>query len=317
MSSVIRHPIARVVIDGRPLTSAEAAIGRVDIRLALGGEHDSARVQLWLRSKAASLAPDAPVSIALGEKDDLVDVWAGKVSHVTTGDRHVLIDGLAHTAQLSRTRVTKTWQEQTVADIVRDLATDVDMDEIDASLSLPWFAVDTRRTVWAHLRDLAHLIGADLAASASGAVRFVPARTSGAVHSLRFGAQLMRWNIGALQTAEPPALRAYGAASEAGSQQWHWLLGDAGDAVGTTPGAIRTKDAADAATRARRDRASRRGQRGTALATGSPAVRPGDVVTLDQVPGAASSGYRVTRVLHQLDGRAGFTTSLRMEGLAT
>jgi phage protein D len=316
VSTVIRHPIARVVVDGRTLTSAEAAIARVEVRLGLGGEHDSARVLLWLRSKAAGIEPDAPVSIALGNRDDIVDVWGGKVAHVTTGDRQVVIDGLAHTAQLSRTRVTKTWQEQTVADIVRDLAADVEMDEIDASLSLPWYAVDTRRTVWSHLRDLAHLVGADLAASAAGAVRFVPARTAGEVHSLRFGAHVLRWNVGALQTSEPPALRAYGAASEAGSQQWHWLLGDAGDAVGLTPGAIRTKDAADAATRARQDRAARRGQRGTALAVGSPAVRPGDTVKLEDVPGAAASGYRVTAVLHQLDGRTGFTTSLRMEGLA-
>jgi len=313
---IIRHPVARVVVDGRSLSSAEAAVGRVEVRLALGGEHDSARILLWLRSRVADIRLEAPLSIALGERDNLVDVWGGRVAQVASGDRRVALEGLAHTAQLSRQRVTRTWQDQTVGDIVRDLAGDAELDEVDASLNLPWYAVDTRRTVWAHLRELGQLVGTDLAASAAGAVRFVPARTSTATHSLRFGAEVIRWSVGELPSASPPPVRAYGAASEAGSQQWHWLLAEAGEGGASISGAIRTRDAADASTRARSERAARRARRASLLAVGTPAVRPGDVVRLPDVPGAAADGYRVTGVLHQLDGRTGFTTTLRLEGVA-
>ena len=77
------------------------------------------------------------------------------------------------------------------------------------------------------------------------------------------------------------------------------------------------RDAVNAATRARTDRAARRGQRASALSVGSPKVRPGDVVKITDVPEAASGGYRVTGVTHQLDGRTGFTSTLRMEGVAS
>jgi len=314
---ILRHPIARVVLDGRTLTSAEGALGWVEVRLSLGGAHDVVRMGLWRRSKGATVAPDAAASLALGEESNMVDVWAGKVSHVEAGEQQVVVEGLSHTASLSKQRVTRTWQEQSVEDIVRDLAGDVQVDETDASLQLPWYAVDTRRTVWSHVRDLAELIGADVAASAAGGVRFVPTQTAARTHELRHGAHLIRWRLGERPVAATRGVRAYGAASEAGSQQWHWLLGDSGQSGGgSIRGAIRTRDAADLAAKARTDRVARRAHVATVLAIGTPAARPGDKVHLADVPNAPQEDYRVTAVVHRLDGATGFTSLLHLEGAA-
>jgi hypothetical protein len=229
-----------------------------------------------------------------------------------------VLEGLSHTSTLSRQRLTKTFQQQSVEDIVRDLVGQVDIDEVDASLQLPWYAIDTRRSVWSHLLDLARLIGADVASSASGAVRFVPVRTSAEVHTLRHGADIIRWTFGQVTTTDPLEVRPYGAASEAGEQQWHWVLGDVGQSRSgaNVPGAIRTKDAAEQSTQVRTDRATRQGQRAMVLAVGSPDIRPGDVVKLTDLPGTPADRYRVTSLAHRLDGRYGFTTTLRMEGAA-
>jgi prophage tail gpP-like protein len=315
---IVRHPVARLEVDGRRLTSAEAAVGAVEIRLTLGGEHDSARVTLWSRSKLAGAAPEARAAIALGERDDPVEVWGGTLAMTEAGDRHVVLEGLSHTASLSRSRVTRTWQDQTVADIVRDLAGDAEIDEVDATLQLPWFAADARRTVWSYLRELAEMVGADVASNASGAVRFVPSSAAGEEHTLRFGAELLRWKLAERPSAPARGARALGAASEAGAQQWHWLLADSGSNAGGAPlsGAVRTKDAADLVAQARSDRAARRSHRASVLAVGSADLRPGDVVKLQDVPGAATERWRVTAVVHRLDGRFGFTTSLALEGAA-
>jgi hypothetical protein len=314
---ILRHPIARVVVDGRRFTSAEAAVGWLEARLSLGGTHDTVRIGLWLRSRTAGIAPGARVSVALGEGNDVVDVWAGKVSHVALGERHVIVEGLSFTASLSNQHLTRTWQEQKVEDIVRDLTGDVDIDEVDASLQLPWYAIDARRTVWSHVRELAAMIGADVAATASGAVRFVPARTAAQSHELRHAAHLIRWRFGELPVATTRGVRAYGAASEAGSQQWHWLLGDSGQSGGgSIPGAIRTRDAADASARARSDHAWRQAHRASVLAVGSPRIRAGDVVRVTDLPDVPQKQYRVIGVLHRLDGATGFTSLLQMEGAA-
>ena len=313
-----RHPIAKLTVDGRSLTSAEAAVGFAEVRLTLGGGHDSARIGIWSASKLAGSATAARASIGLGDKDDVKDVWAGALTLVQSSDQRVVLEGLSHTSSLSRQRLTKTFQEQSVEDIVRDLTGQVDIDEVDASLQLPWYAVDTRRSVWSHLLDLARLIGADVASSASGAVRFVPVRTTADIHTLRHGADIIRWTFGELTTIDPLEVRPYGAASEAGEQQWHWLLGDTGQSGSgaTVPGAVRTKDAAEQSTQARTGRATRQSHRATVLAVGAPDIRPGDVVKLSDVPGAPAEQYRVTSLAHRLDGRRGFTTTLHMEGAA-
>ncbi len=48
----------------------------------------------------------------------------------------------------------------------------MDTDKVDGDLKLESYAVDTRRTLWRHLKDLAVLTGADLAADPEGKIRF-------------------------------------------------------------------------------------------------------------------------------------------------
>ncbi len=317
---IIRHPVARLSAGSRTLTSAEGGIALVEARLSSGGEHDAVRVVLWSTSKLAGLAPGDPLSLALGEAGDEADVWAGEVTRAEAREGYLIVDGLAHTAALSRERRSQSWEDQAVEDIVRDLAGAVAIDEVDASLRLPWYAVDVQRPVWSHLRELAGVIGAELGASAAGAVRFVPVAARGNNHTLRRGAELVRWQLAGHALPDARGARAYAAASESGAAQWHWLRGDsggAGGAVATLGGALRTRDAADAAAAARSQRRARREQQGVLITCGSPDIRPGDVVTLDGVSGAPADRWRVRAVRHRLDGSRGFSTTLHVEGGGT
>jgi phage protein D len=314
---IIRHPVARLTAGSRTLTSAEGGVALVDARLSSGGEHDAVRVVLWSTSKLAGIAPGDPLSLAMGEAGDEVDVWAGEVTRAEAREGHVIIDGLALTAALSRERRSQSWEDQAVEDIVRDLAGAVAIDEVDASLRLPWYAVDVQRSVWSHLRELAGVIGAELGASASGAVRFVPVAARGSSHTLRRGAELVRWQLAGHALPDARGARAYAAASESGAAQWHWLRGDSGGAggsVATLGGALRTRDAAEAVATARSQRRTRREQQGVLVTCGSPEVRPGDAVTISGVSGAPADTWRVRAARHRLDGTRGLSTTLHVEG---
>ena len=52
--------------------------------------------------------------------------------------------------------------------VVRDLASSVDVEEADTNLQLEYYAVDTRRSVWGHLLDLAVIAGAEITVSPAG-----------------------------------------------------------------------------------------------------------------------------------------------------
>ena len=317
----IRHPVAKLTSGSRSLTTAEGGVALIEARLASGGEHDAMRAVLWSTSKLANLAPGDPFSLAIGDRDALADVSAGEVTRAEVREGYVVIDALAHTAKLSRDRRSQSWEDQTIGDIVRDMLGSVQVDEIDASLRLPWFAVDVQRTIWSHLRELASVVGAEVGSSANGGVRFVPVNAAPNVHTLRRGADLVQWQLAGYAQPDARGARAYGAASESGSAQWHWLRGDSAGGTGgaianALAGALRTLDAADAVAAARQQRRTRRTMQGVVITSGSPTVRPGDVVTLDGVDGAPTKRWRVRTVTHRLDGSRGLATTLGVEGSA-
>jgi phage protein D len=318
----LSRPSALLTVDGRTLTAAEAALVGLSISLGLAGTHDPAEVMLWPSSKLADVTPGARMSISLGPQGDEQEVWGGEVTAVAAGADGVVLDGLASTVALSRHRLSQTFLDRSVADVVRDLASaaGAEIDQVEGDTHLPAYAVDDRRPVWEHLVDLARLFGADLGASPGGALRFVPAKSGSADWTLTFGADLVAWSGGAGAPApDAPAVGAHGAASESGAEQWHWLLrtptpaGDSSTGGLRIPGAVRTRDAAEVAGRAFAGRAGRAVWSGRFETPGRPDVRPGDLLRVDSLPAGDPGTLRVKAVAHRLDARQGFRTILSVE----
>jgi hypothetical protein len=315
--SLVR-PRAKVTLDGQQLTSAEAAVLRVRLSLSVLGSHDAAELVLWPRSKFAGAKIGGTLAIALGDQDAEVDVWTGEVTAVETGPDAVVVEGLASTIELSRRRLSQTYLDQSIADIVRDLAGPVTVDEADSDVQLSSYAVDDRRPVWSYLGDLARIAGAELGASASGGLRFVPVPTGAAELRLRAGADVVSSRIGPRPQPIAPTVAAHGAGSEAGGEQWHWLLRAPSPSDGDGPvdvvAALHTRDAASAMGRALTDRAARAATTGRVHLVGRAGVRPGALVEITELPTGSPGVLHVLAVEHTLDSRAGFITQLSVEG---
>ena len=313
----LSRPDARITVDGRELGADEAGLYRLRVDLAADGSHDAAALQLWPRSKFADTAIGASVSIALGARGATEAVWRGEITTRRHAPEWVALDGLAATVALSRTARAQTYLNQTVAQIVRDLAGDADIDAVDAELQLNAYHVDNRRPLWNQLRALARLVGADLGSAASGGLRFVPAAGAVAPRTLRYGAELLDWSLVWNAVRPPVAVAAYGSASEAGEAHWHWLSHEpvgAGAEPTQVSAPLATRDAAQAVQRALQQRADRAAYGGELLLQGVPGVRPGDAVQLTELPGADPGVLRVREVHHRFDATSGFLTRLRVEG---
>jgi hypothetical protein len=314
----LQRPNAVITLDGQTYSAAEAALVRLYAAFSVRGSHDLVELTLWPSSKLAAVSPASKLSIALGDQGDENDVWSGEVVAVESTAERVTITGLAATVALSRTRTSQTYLDQSVADIVQDLASSVDIDEVQGDLNLPVYAVDDRRPVWAHLLDLARLTDAQVGANPAGALRFVSIRTGDADTSLRAGADILAWHAAAAAGPETPSVAAYGAASEAGADQWHWLLSSPSPQGSgpylRIPAAIRTSDAANAIADGFAARAARARTLGHLAIVGRPELRPGDLVELTDLPGPAPGTLRITAVTHVLDPASGFVTALMVEG---
>lgn len=311
----VRRPSAQIEIDGKRLSAAEA--GLVSLRIDLShNTHDAAAFTFWNDSKFAGAQPGSKASVAIGEADSEGDVWSGEISTARATPAGVVLEGLSPTVELSRTRRSETYQNQTAGAIAKDLAGSVQIDKVQADLQLPSYSIDSRRTVWAWLVDLARLTGSTVATAADGSLRFVPASGGGASHTFRYGAELLAWNLG--QLAKPDALKVapHGAGSSAGASKWHWLVHDpvgAGADPTRVVGSFHTKDEADALAKALGEQADRSAVYGDISVVGEPAVRPGDTVTLKDLPSGDPGPLRVRQVRHILHTARGYVTEITVE----
>jgi prophage tail gpP-like protein len=313
----LSRPHARIAVDGTELGADEAALLRLRVVLASDGRHDHAELLLWPRSKFADAKPGAALTIALGERGDEETVWTGEVSARRQQPQAIALEGLAATVALSRAATSQSYRDQTVADIVRDLAGAVAVDKAEGDLKLHAYHVDNRRPVWSHLRALARLVGADLGSAPDGGLRFLPAAGAVTPVALRYGAELLDWRITQQAAPQAAAVAAAGAASEQGDARWHWLAHDPVGAEGGAtrlPAALSTRDGAQAVGQALAQRAQRAGYAGDVLIAGRPALRPGDAVELQDLPGGSPGVLRVRSVVHSFDARSGFLTRLQVEG---
>jgi len=315
----LSRPHARITVDGTELGADEAALVRLRVDLGCDGTHDHAGLELWPRSRFADAAAGATLRIALGERDAEQAVFTGEVAARRLLPQALTLEGLAATAALSRAAKSQSYLDQTVADIVRDLAGGATIGRVEGDLKLNAYHVDNRRPVWSHLKALARLVGADLGCAADGGLQFLPAAGAVTPVTLRYGAELLDWHLREQAAPQPAEVAAYGAASEQGEARWHWIGHDpvgAGAAATRLPAALATRDAAQAVGRALAQRAQRAAVSGEVLIAGRPALRPGDAVELADLPGAAAGGpgvLRVRAVRHTFDARSGFLTRLQVE----
>lgn len=313
------RPQAILTADGRRLTAAEAGLAELTVDLALG-RHDAARLALWPRSKLSGTAPGATIAIALGDAGREQDVLTGEIAALRAGPDGLMLEALGATAALARERRSQTYVGQTAADIVRDLVGAAALGEVEAALALEAYAVDDRRTVWAHILDLARLVDADVGANASGKLRFVPIGAGPPAHRFRFGAEVLDWRLERNAPVKALAVAAHGAGSEAGAARWHWLLNDPVGAGGSPVfvlGALRTRDAAEKVAGGLMARAERGAVSGRVRIVGDPGVRPGDRLELMDLPDGNPGPLRALEVRHRLGGAIGFTTLIVVEAAGT
>jgi hypothetical protein len=333
------RPSAVVTLNGKRLTSAEGAITRVRVRLGLGPKHDAVDIFCWPSSKLKDASLGAKATVALGSLGSESDVWTGEISGVRLTPDGVALEALAATIALSRTYMSQIFVSVSVSDIVNQLAAKagVDVDNATGDLSFPAYAVDDRRSVWSHVNDLAKLIGADVSATEAGKLKFVaPTSSSGgalgglanAVSStvsntllgggttgLRYGANVLDWRMTTRTIQDAPAVQPFGAASEDGSEKWHWIraIADLEKQVQEISAAARTQDGATAFSDALTVRAKRASRRAAVAVVGDASLRPGQKTQISGIPGDGGGDLRIVAVEHLLDNDAGFISRLTVE----
>lgn len=312
------------------------------IRSELTMDGAGGRCTLELVTSDALPAPGDATTLSLDAGDGGVTVFTGVVLETRATPESVIVVGTDALADLARLDVFGAYEQTTAGSIVSGLLKQVGATAgtIEEGPTFPAYVLHPGPRALRHIQRLAEQCGFDVYTDGEGQVHFAAPRTGGPDHTFVYREQVLRTELRQSPAAyDGVVVWGEGAGSTQGSEKAHWLMADLASirgkaslgkdgsvragSEGSLPrelrdGALRTGDDAATQAQARMTALASRPLRGFIEVLGAPAVSPGDLVQLEDIPEgqpveALVSGkqLRVRAVRHTLNARAGFTT--RME----
>lgn len=267
---------------------------------------------------SASAGDDASLELDGGEGSERV--LTGVVRVVRRGIRQTEVIVADASFALAELRPATTYRNQSADDVIKALAADAGLTvHADVGLPMAAFVADQRRSTAQHIAMLATLGGALARVNGEGELEVNRPIAAMPDVALKYGREIVTCDISA--GAAPAAKRIRTGSGPAGSAMAPNALrptkdplpsgaADPGNAAIWTPSAILRTPAAAGTAGASADVAAASGAtRIRATAFLIPALRPGLVVDVQDLPGAMSGGpWMLTRVTHTLDARQGGRT---------
>jgi hypothetical protein len=278
---------------------------------------DRFHVRLPARARLDA-APGDPATLELDGGEGAATVLTGTVAWIRRELLESEVVGADGGAALAALRPAATHEKQSAKDVIRTLAGDagVDVGSIDVDLPLAVYVGHQARTAAEHIAYLADLGGATARLDGEGRLDVTRVPEGPADLALRYGREI----LGIAERSRPaPSVRRFaigngpaGSASapDALRHSATPLPGDAADpgagAVWSAHAVLRTPAAAVTASRAADARAAAAAKTITCRCFLLPALRPGTVVEIQDLPAGLSAGpWLVTRVQHRLDPAEG------------
>lgn len=295
---------------------------------------------------ASDTAPPAPgdvTTISLDDGNGSVTVFTGVVLETRASPDTALIVGADALARLARLDVSGAYEQTSAGAIVSELVQQAGATPgtVEDGPTFSSYVLHRGPRALRHIQRLAEQCGFDVYTDGEGQVHFAAPRQGASDHTFTYRTQVLKVEL----QRGPPAhdgvvIWGEGAASTQGAAKASWLVADLASVSGKASldasskvragsegefsrevrdGAVRTGE--DAATQARMRMAvlASRPLRGFVEVLGSPAVKPGDLIQLEDIPAghpvhalASNQVLRVRSVRHTLSASAGFVTRMEL-----
>jgi hypothetical protein len=306
---------------------------------------DGAGGHCYLELVATGSAPPKPgdkTTINLDDGNGGATVFTGEVQETKASSDTAIVVGADGLAKLARFDLEGAYEQMSAGAIAKELVqkAGATAGKIEDGPKFPSYVLHRGPRALRHLQRLAEQCGFDVFTDGDGKVHFAAPKQGGADHTFTYPEQVLRTGLEQVSPAyDGVQVWGEGAASAKGSDKAHWLVKDLASVSGKASmddsftvkpasagklmrevrdGAVRTGDDAATQAKARMALLASRPLRGFIEVLGSPKVKPGDLVKLDDIPAehpvkALASGkvLRVRTVRHALSLQTGFVT--RME----
>lgn len=303
----------------------DQAVGEVAGGLGLGSE---AEPSFSVQIRGNDIAHGDLVSVELTSGDVSERVMSADVVAFDTSLGQSHVTGRTGMQKLANTRLNQIYENQSLKQIVNDLAgqADVTIGDIETGSTYPYFVVHETKSVLKHLRQLAMNDGMDLFFDTHNKLTLKAFNKASADHTLHYGIHILDLQVVNHQPSSRH-VRVYGESpsSNQGADTWPWLVkdispfrsdvGQGAQSLALQAGEIRTKDAADQLAKAKFGAMKDRSTSGRIRLLGYPSVQVADAIEIKSAPKPELNGlFKVTSVRHVLNKQEGFLTFLGFTG---
>lgn len=306
--------------------AAAAAMDMAGGALGLNGGSEKKAFSIQVRGNAINPGDPMTIELAVGDRSKKVMTAAVQSIHSSFGQ--TVIGGTTGKQKLANTRLNQVYENRSLLQIVKDLASQADFEtgDIATGSTYSYFVVHESKSLLRHIQELAIRDGLDLYFDTENKLALKKFEKSSADHTFHYGIDILDLQ---LRKHQPTSnhLMVYGESpsSNQGSSTWHWLVKDlksfrseVGEGVqllGLSDGAIRTKDAADSLAKAKFGAMKDQATAGRLKILGNPMVKLGDAIEIAGAPKPELNGLlRVVSVRHRYSKHDGFVTIVGFTG---
>jgi len=287
-------------------------------------------------STIASVRPGQEAFVSLGYKEGIDKVFTGIIDSIESDSYGTVISSLSSMIKLCRSRVDLFFEQQTsgaiVAELIKSSAVKADEGGPSDGIQFPYYAVDSNKNVYQHVKELARLNGFITYMNSSDRLVFKKFDPK-TIHTLEYGKEIVLLSRihRSTQTASV-VMFGESPSSVMGSDRAHWLTkkqvradAEVDVAQGATSGIGSTlflynrslKD--DEAVSSAAESISRRLGMIEVLDVripGNQRILLGDALKLNGVPDESLNNniYQIRDIIHMMNRRTGFTTTVRCIG---
>jgi hypothetical protein len=321
------HPTYKIEAAGT-LDPNSNDVSSITVNLSMDQPIDIFNGSLRYRSLAESpkVAKGTDLTAYLGYDDNLTVVFEGNINAFHFSYPKFYVHAVSAMFLLTLKRFDNFYEQQTAGAIVKDLCNSagVEVDDVSDGVQLPYYAVDSNRNVYEHVRYLAGISGFDVYTTNKNKLVFKKYQAK-KKHVIEYGKNLIKLNK-VEQTKVIDSVKVLGESpsSSQGSQTSHWLSkqqvqGTAGNEVGNEiiieDRVIKDEDTAKHVADAVFERLNSGIFVITTEVLGDPKIMLGDSVTIKGMPHDPMNGeYQARSVEHFFSKTSGFITTIKCRG---
>jgi hypothetical protein len=299
----------------------------IDLELAAAPMVDVLTVRFPSAAPLASAAGD-PAALAIDSGERAADVFTGVVESVRRTPAETVVTALDAGGALARLRPAVTFEQISAGNLVRELCAEagVETGDIEDGQALAFYVADPGRSALDHIARVCAWSGAMAKVTADNRLEAPVVNATEPDLALRYGRELLAIS----QAVHPRHVAGFTVAGESGAGDpaapealrlttdffaGRRPPGPAGDQRWRSEPALRTAEAAGRATAATQRRYTASRERGSLRAFVLPALRPGTIVQVQDLPaGIAGGPLCIHHVRHRLRGDGAVTEAWFVKG---